>query len=300
MIPMFRGALAFLLLGIILAPGAPAARAQDADLPDVRIAGTISTKPLLTGLVKAMKQANGIKVAVSADLTSMDAADALAQGKVDIAIITRTLTGEDRAEYPAIDFFTTPVGMEVVALGVSDDVWQAGVHSVSKETMRNIYEQKITNWKDLGGPDEKITYFNPLQGLGVWEILTEWLYGDNRKAPLPKVEHPASSEEARDDLEFTPGAIAPLAAPFADGTRCHALGVDLQTKVAAPTAADVAASAYPVVRPILAMTVGKPALVTRTVTEYLTGPEGQALVKKCGGLGTEAVPKPTPDPYLQN
>ncbi len=83
-----------------------------------------------------------------------------------------------------------------------------------------------------------------------------------------------SSEDARDALEFTPGAIAPLAAPLVDDARCHALGIDLHGSVARPTAADVAAGTYPIVRPIVAVVVGRPTLNIRVVTEYLTGPAG--------------------------
>jgi hypothetical protein len=33
------------------------------------------------------------------------------------------------------------------------------------------------------------------------------------------------------------------------------------------------------------------------VTEFMTGPAGQALVKKAGNLGLEAVPKARANPY---
>jgi phosphate transport system substrate-binding protein len=272
-------------------------RGQDAE-PDVRIAGPISTKPLLTALVRAMKEEKGLTIAIDTGLTSADAVDALAQEKAGIALMTRPLTGEERAQYPQFDLFTTPIGMEVVALGISNDLWEAGLHSVTKDAMRSIYEQKVTNWKEVGGPDEKITFLNPEQGLGIWEIFAEWLYGDNRKAPLPKVEKVNTGEDARDDLEFIPGAIAPIAAPLADGTRCHALGIDPPGKVARPTPEDVAKGAYSIARPILAVTVGQPVLAIRTVTEYLTSPAGQALLRKYGALGADAVPKPSPNPYF--
>jgi phosphate transport system substrate-binding protein len=263
----------------------------------VRIGGTLSTKPLLADLVRVMRDSKGLKIGVSECVTSTDVLDAVATGKVDIGIMTKLVTGEDRAQYPAVELATVPIGMEVVAVGVSNDLWDAGVNSITKETMRGIYEQKITNWTDAGGPDEKVRFFNIEQGQGVWEIFAEWVYGDNRKAPLPKVEKVATSEDARDSLEFTPGAIAPLAAPLADGSRCHALAIDLGERVAKPTVEGVAAGNYPLERPIVALVVGKPTLSIRVVTEFLTGPEGQALVKKGGDMGLEAAPKPRKNPY---
>ena len=292
---MFRRVPSFAFAGLLLALGILSAPGQDR--PDVRIAGPLSTKPLLTEVARAMKHDKGLEIAVSTDFTSLEALDAVAQDKVNIALITKPYTLEDRALYPGVDLFAVPIGMQVVALGVSNDLWDAGLHTITKESMRGIYEQKITNWREVGGPDEKITLFNFQQGHGVWEILAEWLYGDNRKAPFPKVQNLASNEDVRDALEFTPGSIAPVEAVLVDGTRCHALDIDLPERVARPTAEDVAARTYPIARPITAVVVGRPSLAIRTVTEFLTSPAGQALVKKSGALGLDAVPKPTPNPY---
>ncbi len=271
-------------------------QAEQTERPDVRIAAPLSTKALVTALARVMKQEKGLRIAVSADLTSVDARDALAQDQADIALLTRPLTIRDRAQYPDLDFVAIPIGMEVVALGVANDLWEAGVRAITQEQMRDIYEKKITNWKEAGGPDEKITLFTFEQGEGIWEIFAQWLYGDNRMAPLPKLEAVANSADARDDLEFIPGSIAPMGASFVDGARCHALGIGSGAQAVRPTAEAVAANAYPMVRPIIMVMVGRPTLAIRTVTEYLTGPSGQALVKTFGALGVQAVPKPSATP----
>jgi len=289
---MSRRIPAFAFLGAFLALSTLSASGQQ---PDVRIAGSASTKPLLTGLALAMKHDKGLRVAIDTDPTSLDALDALAQDKAGIALVTKPLTLEDRSQYPDLAFVTIPIGMEVVALGVSDDLWNAGLHTITREAMRGIYEHKITNWRDAGGPDEKVTLFNFPEGQGVWEMFAEWLYGDNRKAPLPKLNRVASNEDARDALEFTPGSISPIAVLFVDGARCHALGIQLPDRVVRPTPEEVAAGNYPIVRPISAMVVGRPVLAIHTVTEFLTSPGGQALVRKSGAFGLDAVPKPPPD-----
>jgi len=297
---MFRRIPSLIFLGAILlcAFSAPAQDDQKSDQPDLRIAGPMSTKPLLVGIVRTMRQEKGLNVAVAANFASSDALDAVAHEKVNIGLMTKPLTGKDRAQYPDVDLVAIPIGMEVVALGVSGDLWDAGLHAITKETMRAVYERKVTNWKDAGGPDEKIVLFNFEQGHGVWEIMAEWLYGDNRKAPFPKVESVTSNEDARASVEFTPGSIVPIAASFVDNVRCHALGIDLPTNIARPVPADVSSGLYPIVRPLVAVVVGRPSLAVRAVTEFLTGPAGQEMVRKSGDLGADAVPKPSPDsPY---
>jgi len=300
---MDRRIAAFLMAGACVVCALQGARGQadqaDGDAPhvDVRIVGPVSTKDLLEGLGRYLKDKDGLVLNGKVGLTNADALYALAAGKADLAILSKPLTGDDRADYPDALLQDLPIGMEVVAIGVSTDVWDAGVHSITPDTMRAIYEQKITNWKALGGPDEAITFYDYEQGAGIWEVFADWLYGDDRKAPFPKVQTVATSQDARDDLEFTAGAMVPMAAGFVDGVRCHALGVTLSGSLAQPIAADVASGKYPIQRPLSAVTVGRPTNAIRVVTEFLTSADGQALLKKTGALGLEAVPKPASTDY---
>jgi len=300
----FRRSVA-LLAGVCLLHGLlPAAWAQDqsAAAPDVehydvQMVGPFSTNQICEGVARSLKAQMGINIGSRMKLTNAEALDTLAQGSADIALLTGTLTGLQRANYPDLDFVEIPVGMEVVSVGVSTDVWDAGLHALPPDKMRAIYEQKIKNWKEVGGPDEPITFYNFEQGAGIWEIFAQWLYEDNRRAPLPKVQSVPNSADARDDLEFTPGAIVPIGAAYVDGTRCHSLGILLPAGATFPTAADVAAGKYPPVRPIIAVVIGRPTLNIKKVTEFLTGPAGQAMVRETGALGLDAVPKPPPAPY---
>jgi phosphate transport system substrate-binding protein len=289
---LLLAALCVALLGI--AQGQQAVFVQPAH-PEVRIAFTPSTETLLVSVATALKEKKKLQAGLIPGQTSADALDSLGTGHADIALMTRPLTGLERAQYPDLDFVTTPIGMQVVALGISTDLWDAGLHALGQKEIRAIYEQKVTNWKDVGGPDEKIAFFSFREGSGIWEILAEWLYGDNRKAPLPKVDSIASSSDARDTLEFTPGAIAPIGASLVDGSRCHALGVMLTDHVGWPTAAQVASGQYPLVKPMFMVSVGRPTLEIRVVTDFLTGPQGQKLIVGSGSLGLDAVPKPAAD-----
>jgi phosphate transport system substrate-binding protein len=298
---MVRRAAALALVALVALLQALSSRAQEAaaspspEVPDVRIAAPISTRLLLLAVAKAMKEASGLKIAVTPTLTSEDALEYLTGGQADMAILTSPLTGLERAQTPDLDLQTVPIGMEVVALGVSDDIWEAGIHVISKDTMQSIYEQKIKNWSQLGGPDEPLVFYNLKQGQGTWEMLAEWLYGDNRKAPLPKGALLPASADARDALEFTTGALATIGASLVDGARCHGLGIDIGKGIAWPEAKQVASGDYPIVRPILAVVVGKPVLNLRAITDFMTGPQGQALVKQGGAFGLDAVPPPPAD-----
>src|SRR5205823_650689 len=125
-----------------------------------------------------------------------------------IAMTSRPLTPEDRADAPDVTFNEIYLGEQVVAIGVARDVWDGGVHGLTRAQVLGIYERRYTNWNQLGGPDEKIAFFNSEEGRGIWEMFAQWLYGDAKKAPLGKFPKVSTNDAARDTLEFTRGSMA--------------------------------------------------------------------------------------------
>ena len=128
------------ICSLVLALLALQAWGQD---PDIRIAAPPSTRIFLGDVVKAVAKADDIRIGLTTDLTSLDALDAVANGKANIALMTRPLTGEDRSNYPAQDLNVVPLGMQVVAIAVSGDIWDAGIHST-----QDGYSQRHLRAKD--------------------------------------------------------------------------------------------------------------------------------------------------------
>src|SRR5476649_2637102 len=75
----------------------------------------------------------------------------LGDGLVQIGMLSKHVSDDDRAKYPAVKFNEIQIGEDAVALIVSKDVWDGGVHALTQQQIRDIYESKITNWKDVGG-----------------------------------------------------------------------------------------------------------------------------------------------------
>ena len=115
---------------------------------------------------------------------------ALGDGLVQIGMASKHLSDADRAKYPKVSFKEIHIGEDAVALVVSRDVWESGLRALTKEQVRDIYEGRVKNWKQVGGPDRRIAFFNKEPGRGTWEVFAHWLYGDPKKAPqvsLPEV-----------------------------------------------------------------------------------------------------------------
>ena len=209
----------------------------------------------------------------------------LGDGLVQVGMASKPVSDDDRAKYPAVKFHEIHIGEDAVALIVSKDVWDGGVHALTKQQARDIYESKITNWKDVGGKDQRIAFFNKEPGRGTWEVFAHWLYGSPKAAPQVSFPEVGGNEETRNKVGSTKGALSQLSSSWADGKKVFALALKLDDGSAVePTEANIASHKYPLSRPLFVLTNGEPAGAAKTLVDFLLGGRGQELVKKHGYL----------------
>jgi phosphate transport system substrate-binding protein len=209
----------------------------------------------------------------------------LGENQVQIGTSSKPLSVSDRKKFPAVNFQETRIGLDAVALVVSRDVWESGIKSLSKLQVRDIYEGKIKNWKQLGGKEQQIVFFNKEPGRGTWEVFAKWLYGDTKLAP--PVRHPevGGNEEARTKVSSSRGAISPLSSSWADGKEVFALGIRSEAnEIVYPSTQNILANKYPISRSLYLLTNGPPMGNTKLFIDFMLSREGQALVSKHGYL----------------
>lgn len=209
----------------------------------------------------------------------------LGDGQVQIGMISKHISDADRAKFPKVKFKEIHVGEDAVAMIVSKDVWDGGVRSVTKVQLKDIYESRITNWKDLGGPNRRIAFFNKEPGRGTWEVFVHWVYGDPKKAPQVSFPEVGGNEETRNKVASTRGALSQLSSSWADGKKVFALGIKGDDgQVVEPTTENIATKKYPLSRPLFLLTNGDPEGDVKTFVDFVLSPRGQELVKKHGYL----------------
>ena len=212
----------------------------------------------------------------------------LGDGLVQLGMSSKHLGTADLAKYPKVKFQKTHIGEDAVALVVSKDVWDGGVRAINKEQMRSVYEGRIKNWKELGGPDRRIAFFNKEPGRGTWEVFAHWLYGESKAAPPASFLEVGGNEEARNKVASTRGALSQLSASWADGRTVFALALKNEDGEAVPpTAENIASHRYPMSRPLFLLTNGPPAEEAKVFIDFLLGERGQALVRKHGYLSLD-------------
>jgi phosphate transport system substrate-binding protein len=180
------------------------------------------------------------------------------------------------------------VGEDAVAMIVSADVWNGGVKALTKQQIADIYEGKIKNWKQVGGPDRRIAFFNKEPGRGTWEVFAHWIYGDPKKSPQVSFPEVGGNEETRNKVASTRGAMSQLSSSWADGKKVFALGIKTEDgKAILPTNENIANHTYPMSRPLFLITNGDPQGEARVFVDYMLGSAGQALVRKHGYLSLD-------------
>jgi len=250
----------------------------------IQIQGAVSTALAILDSAKVLQQERNLTLQISINGGSVGGIAALGSRTAEIALTSKPVSAEERAAYPDVLFTEIPIGYQTAVLAVSKDVWQEGVHTLTANQVRAIYEGKVRNWKEVGGADQKITIFMSEPGRGLWEMFAQWLYGEVKKAPGNHYQNLSTNEEIRNALEFTPGSVGLIQTPFADRHLLFPLGIKEGAEILEPRNEDVASGKYPLARKLSLVVNDKPTLNTKIVVDFALSKRGQAMVKKAAML----------------
>ena len=227
---------------------------------------------------------DGMKITVDASGGSAGGIAQLGAGQVEIAMSSKPLADSDRQTFPAVDFVATEIGQDAVGIVVRREVYDAGVRNLTKDQVAGLFEGRVRNWAELGGPDVAVFVYDKEPGRGTREAIDKYLYGTGKAPPPPQSDAYAivgGNEEERTKLLSTPGSVGPLSSSFVDGYPKLAVvsldGIE-------PSPENVRASRYPISRPLYLVTNGPPIGAAKTFVDYVLSPPGQLLVNDHGYL----------------
>jgi phosphate transport system substrate-binding protein len=251
----------------------------------LKINGSTTVNPPVAEAAEILRAEKMMEIQVDTQGGSNGGISMLGEGLVHIGMASKHVSDEDRAKFPKCDFNEVHIGEDAVALIVSADVWNGGVKCVTKNQIKAIYEGAIKNWKELGGPDKRIVFFNKEPGRGTWEVFAQWVYGSPKNAPHVSFPEVGGNEETRNKVASTKGALSQLSSSWADGRKVFALGIKSDDgELVAPTNENIANRKYPMSRPLFLLTNGEPAGDVKTLVDFVLSERGQELVKKHGYL----------------
>lgn len=150
-----------------------------------------------------------------------------------------------------------------------------GVTNVTQAQLIDIFTGKITNWKEVGGADQKIVVINRTAGSGTRMTFNK--YALNGATEI-EAQTEDSNGTVRQIVAQTPGAISYLALSYIDST-IKALSID----GVAPTAANITTGSYKVWAYEHMYTKGEATGAVKAFLDYMMTPDVQTgIVAKLG------------------
>lgn len=149
------------------------------------------------------------------------------------------------------------------------------VKDLSLQQIRDIYAGRITNWKQVGGPDARITVVSRDSSSGTFETWEELVMKGERVQQRALLQ--ASNGAVLQTVAKNPNAIGYVGLGYITK---DIKGLSIGGKVAS---AETALSRdWPLARDLYLFTNGQPAGDVKTLIDYALSPEGQVSVKEVG------------------
>jgi phosphate transport system substrate-binding protein len=204
---------------------------------------------------------------------------ALLNGAVDVCEASRDMKKEEYelAEQKGIHPYRISVALDGIALYVHKD---NPVQQLTLDQIKDIYQIKITNWKDVGGPDKEIILYSRENNSGTYAYFKE---------------HVLKDEDFADRVQSLPGTAAVVNAvskdlygigyggiAWAADVRDLLVKKDDTTAGVAPTIETVTSGSYPISRELYWFTNGKPEGRIKQLVNWVLSAEGQQIADEVG------------------
>ena len=205
---------------------------------------------------------------------------ALISGTTDICESSRSMKPAEK-EKLRDRYNTTGVEIAVARDGLSIYLNSANpINELSLDQLKQIFTGKVTNWKDVGGPDAHIIVYSRENSSGTYVFFKEHvLEGADFTAraqtmPGTGVVVNAVSKEKN--------GIGYGGAGYAKGIKIPKVKKDASSPAIAPTLETVKAGTYALARPLFFYVRNKPSGETKAFVDWVLSPEGQEIASKVG------------------
>lgn len=189
------------------------------------------------------------------------------------------------AEENQTTFEYTPIGTEAFVFFVHKD---NPITNLTTEQIKDIYSGKITNWKDVGGKNEKIAAFQRNEGSGSQSMLKRFM-GDTpiMDAPTEMVNDlMAGIIEQVADYKSKTNSIGFSFRYYVEGIIKNPDIKMISINGAAPTSENIRNGSYPILTSIYAVTYkeNQNGNVDKLL-EWILSDEGQYIINETGYVG---------------
>jgi len=230
-----------------------------------------------------MKEHPDIPIAVTGGGSGTGIA-ALIGGTTDIAQSSRQMekkeieTAEKKGIYPK-EFHVADDGIAVVVNPSNP------VNKLTIKQLSDIFTNKITNWRDVGGQDKKIVVLSRERNSGTHVFFLEHVVklGDKKSKNefAPGVLMMPSSQAIAEEVSNNKEAIGYFGLGYLTSKeKAVAVAIDEKSKGIAPSIKTVSNKTYPISRSLQLYANGEPKDKIKSFIDFVMSPEGQKIVLK--------------------
>jgi phosphate transport system substrate-binding protein len=205
---------------------------------------------------------------------------ALINGTTDICMSSRAMKPPEKNKLRDTSHTTgveIPVARDGLAVYVGDT---NPLTDLTLSQLKDIFTGKVTNWKDVGGPDAKIIVYSRENSSGTYVFFKDTVLGGRDFTPRAQtMPGTASVVNAVSKEKF---GIGYGGAAYAKGIKILKVKKDDSSPGVAPDLKTVSDGSYPLARPLFFYLRNKPAGDSKVFVDWVLSAEGQAIVDKVG------------------
>jgi phosphate transport system substrate-binding protein len=204
---------------------------------------------------------------------------ALINGSTDIANSSRPIKPAELEKIKA-KFNKSSVEIACAKDGLS--IFLNNTNPVAELTIAqlgDIFSGKITNWKQVGGPDATIKLYGRESSSGTFEFFKEHVVKTDFAVSCQTLPGTAAIINAVKKDKF---GIGYGGAAYAEGVKDCKVKKDAKSKGVLPTAATIKNKTYPIARYLYMYLKEKPTGDTKKFIDWILSPEGQKVIVEVG------------------
>lgn len=264
------GSLLLLLLGFL--PGLGGCKGGDqAASHSLCIAGSTSVQPFAEKLSEVyMQQHPGMRIDVQGGGSSAGIF-AAQQGAANLGASSRELVAAEKKLHEIA------IAWDGIAVVVHPS---NPLNNLSLEQLRQLFQGKITDWRDLGLAPHTIDLITREEGSGTREAFEHMVMGKTEFTPSALVQD--SNGAVREIVAGDPYSLGYISAGLVD-ERVKAVAIDRVL----PTRENIKKQAYKLVRRFLLVSRVPPAGECKAFVDFILSPPGQQLLEAEGLVGVK-------------
>ncbi|MDX8384329.1 MAG: phosphate ABC transporter substrate-binding protein, partial [Ghiorsea sp.] len=247
----------------------------------ISIVGSTTVLPVVSQAAALFNQQHpNLTITVSGGGSGVGIASVI-QKTAQIGMASRSTTSQEQAKLSHVDNIV--IAADAVAMAISSEVYESGIHQLSLQQIADIYRGKVRNWQAFGGLNARIVVIDKEASRGTRHVFAKAVLGNKHARAAGASLISGSNNEEQGIIARSDQAIGMLSNAWLN-TDVRGIAIVVDGQPIAPSIANVRNGSYPLARELHILLPKDASPMAREFVQFLLSPQGQSIVKKVGYL----------------